>query len=112
MTTPSDIRKMIEDAFPSNAAECELTLRQGNEIDGYYEITPKTPEEDFADWKSIPDSYLAKYECGLGYLDTGSWLFYLPAFMCYALDHYCDEGGLVVDRAIWTLRPRIPAHRT
>ena len=99
-----ELIQAIAEAFPPRPVPCPMTLLQGDEEDTYYEI--KTLDDVAPlDWQSVTDEQLETLQWGMGYLDPDSWLFYLPAFMRYAIS-YPARNSLVIDRFFDTLIPR------
>jgi hypothetical protein len=77
-----------------------LSLRGGNEVDGYKEPTPFDPAED-----DPTDAYLEGFAFwGVGYLDARSWRHYLPRLIDYAFRH-TDDPAMVTEALVRSLRP-------
>jgi hypothetical protein len=77
-----------------------LSLRGGNDVDGYARPQPFDAERD-----QPTDTYLEQFAFwGLGYLDAASWRHYLPRLIDYALRHP-DDPNMVVEALVRTLRP-------
>jgi hypothetical protein len=99
MSTASIARRAFE-AFRTDAAPPPLTLRGGNDVDGYRRPTPFDPAED-----EPTDAYLERFAFwGLGYLDAQSWRHYLPRLIDYALKRP-DDPAMVVEALVRSLRP-------
>ena len=92
----------ISSAFPPEPARCCLTLRQGSQIDSYDEPSPDTPPPD---WRDVSDTELERYHWGLNHIDAESWLFYLPAFLSYAVRFPSRVGSLAISASLNNLRP-------
>ncbi len=88
------------------AATPSVTLRGGDAMDGYREAPPYEPTED-----QPTDAYLERYAFnGLPYVDAGSWRHYLPRLIEYAFRHRGNQGTMVVEGLLSSLRPpdRVP----
>jgi len=89
------------DAFAQDlAVEPPLTLRGGNDIDGYDHPQPYDAERDHP-----TDTYLEQFAFwGLTYLDGQSWRHYLPRLIDYAIRHP-DDPRMVIEALVRSLRP-------
>ena len=94
---------LVADVHAAFSQEAEaappMTLRGGNDLDGYREPSAFDPSLD-----SVSDAYLEQYAWGLGYLDAESWRHYLPSFISYAVRHL-TEGSNAIDALLNSLRP-------
>ncbi len=96
---------LVDKAFEAFSVEVattpSVTLRGGNALDDYRKPAPFDPLID-----EISESYLEEYPWGIGYLDAASWRHYLPYLIEYSIKHINDDqGGLVVDSFLSSLRP-------
>lgn len=98
----SDLIAKAFEAFSIDVAVTpSITLRGGNALDDYKEPAPFDPLGD-----EISESYLEEYPWGISYLDAASWRHYLPYLIEYSIKHINhDQGGLVVDSFLNSLRP-------
>ncbi len=92
----------IGSAFAADTSgEPPLSLRGGNDVDGYEPPTPFDPEADRLD-----DAYIDAFAYwALPHLDPASWRHYLGPLLVYAVEHRADGGSLVVQGVIWSLWP-------
>jgi hypothetical protein len=82
------------------SADPPLTLRGGNEVDGYRSAEPFDASQD-----EPTDTYLEQFAYwGLIYLDAQSWRHYLPRLMAYAFNHP-DDPRMVTGALVRSLRP-------
>lgn len=82
------------------AAGPPLTLRGGNDVDGYDRPQPFDGERD-----RPTDAYVEAFAFwGLGYLDARSWRHYLPRLIEYAVRHP-DDPRMVTEALVRSLRP-------
>jgi uncharacterized protein DUF6714 len=88
-------------AFQRDAAQPPpLTLRGGNDIDGYDHAAPYDAALD-----QPTDDYLERFTFwGLGYLDAQSWRHYAPLLIAYTLRQPADPR-MVIEAFIRSLRP-------
>jgi hypothetical protein len=98
-----NIKEIINDSYKLFNLEKkipQITLRAGDAEDRYEDVLPLfDPKLD-----EPTDEYLEKYHCGLIYLDTDSWRFYLPYLIDYSL-RKLEDGELIVDSFLSSLRP-------
>ncbi len=77
-----------------------ISLRGGNDIDGYTTPTPFDPELD-----APTDSYVERHAFwALPHLDARSWRHYVPRLIEYA-SHHPDDPFMVIDGLVRSLRP-------
>jgi hypothetical protein len=93
----SDIKNIFADSIGTTPP---MTLRGGDAIDSYNSPPPFDPQAD-----QPTDSYIEQYSCGFTYLDTESWLYYLPRFLTLALVHVSEPSHPMVEALLWNLRP-------
>jgi hypothetical protein len=98
------LASIIERARAAFAAELAspppLSLRGGNDVDGYRRAAPFDPVED-----QPTDDYLEGYAFwALAYLDAKTWRHYLPQLIAYAGRHG-DDPRMVVEALVRSLRP-------
>jgi hypothetical protein len=96
--------RIVDHAFAAFAADIAvpppLSLRGGNDVDGYRTAAPFDPSVD-----RITDEYLESYTFwGLGYLDAQSWRHYLPHLFDYAVRRP-DDPRMAVEALVRSLRP-------
>src|SRR5262245_12842075 len=98
---PDDLVRRAYEAFRSDVAvEPPLTLRGGNDVDGYSRPSAFDPAID-----EPTDNYLEGFAFwGLGYLDARSWRHYLPRLIDYALRTPADPA-MVIEALVRSLRP-------
>jgi len=94
--SPEEIIVLAKSTF--RVAPPGMTLRQGDEIDSSYCADARKEEKP-------DDRYLEAYFCGVPHLDAGSWKYYLPHLISYAIRHRQDGGSLVVSAFLQSLRP-------
>jgi hypothetical protein len=89
----SDVLSQVRDAFPVDPMP-GTTLRQGQLADETLsrEITPEEWEAEGAKdrgviWTAIEVSALLECEAALSHLDEDAFVYYLPAFICFAIRH-------------------------
>src|SRR5688572_2906410 len=101
MSNPSAILERASIVFGADlAVHPPLTLRGGNEVDGY-----RSPEPFDASHDEPTDTYLEQFAYwGLIYLDAQSWRHYLPCLMAYAFNHP-DDPRMVTEALVRSLRP-------
>ena len=97
-------RTIPQAAFEVFRAETEapppLSLRGGNDVDGYQRPAPFDPAVDEPN-----DAYLEGFAFwGLGYLDAKSWRHYLPRLIDYAFRRPGDPA-MVTESLVRSLRP-------
>lgn len=90
-----DVFRAEADATPS------VSLRAAVALDEYREPPAFDPILDAPD-----DEYLERFAFdGQSFLDTPSWLHYLPYLIDYAVRHLGDSRSMVVEALLWSLRP-------
>ena len=101
MRDSTTIRQRAFEAFrPDLSHPPPLSLRGGNEVDGYRYPEPFDPAQD-----EPTDTYLEQFAYwGLIYLDSQSWRHYLPRLIEYALRHP-DDPAMVIEALVRSLRP-------
>lgn len=80
-----------------------ITLRGGNDLDGYRFPTPYDPVMDV-----LTDAYIEKYAPdAVFFLDAASWRHYIPPLIAYTFRHLRDRGfkSTAPDSFLATLRP-------
>jgi hypothetical protein len=99
--TSSDLAARAFAAFQRDAAVAPpLTLRGGNDVDGY-----DRPQPFDASLDSLTDEYLEQFTFwGLVYLDAQSWRHYLPRLIDYATRRP-DDPRMVAEALVRSLRP-------
>src|SRR5258705_8797418 len=99
--TSSDLAARAFAAFQHDAAvPPPLTLRGGNDVDGY-----ERPQPFEAAIAQPTDEYLEGFTFwGLVYLDAQSWRHYLPRLIDYAIRHQSDPK-MVSEALVRSLRP-------
>ena len=99
--TPADIIERAFDVFSEDmASPPPLTLRGGNQIDGYNFAEPFDADRD-----RETDEYLEGFSYwGLIYLDARSWRHYLPRLIDYAF-RKPDDPAMVIEALVRSLRP-------
>jgi len=97
-----DVAAAAWDAFRSEAGATPATsLRAAVALDEYREPPVFDPVLDAPD-----DEYLESFAFdGQAFLDTASWLHYLPHLIDYAMRHLGDSRSMVVEGLLWSLRP-------
>jgi len=98
---PADIVAGAFAAFREDlATNPPMTLRGGNDVDGYKRPAPFDVAID-----DPTDAYLEGFTFwGLGYLDARSWRHYLPRLIDYALRQPADPA-MVTEALVRSLRP-------
>ena len=77
-----------------------MSLRAGNAADDCELPLPFDQELD----RITPD-YLEHYFWGLAYLDSRSWLFYLPHFLSYSIENIANPTSNAIEAFLFSLRP-------
>src|ERR1700741_1742263 len=95
-----DLLARLRKAFAAaGALPPAMSLRAGNAIDDY-----ASPPAFDATVDAITDAYLEEFCWGVSFLDTASWMHYLPALGEYALRHL-NQSSLAIDALVTSLRP-------
>ncbi len=102
MTGADELLARARDAFANDLTRIPpMTLRGGNDVDGYDLPAPYDAEVDL-----LTDDYIVKHGFfALPHLDPESWRHYLPQLMRYALEHLAEPGDLAIEGLLWSLRP-------
>ena len=99
-----ELRRRIWGAFETERNPAPpMSLRAADAEDSYAEAPKYDSAED-----GPTDEYLERYALhGLPYLDSGSWRFYLPLLMDYAVRHIgsTSAGAMAIEGLLWSLRP-------
>lgn len=89
----SPARLLVEGAFPQ-LPQPEMTLQQGELLD--YALDREISEEEWAaaqasgygiTWKEVSLETLLACPAALSHISEAGFVYYVPAFMCAALDH-------------------------
>ncbi|HEX7247543.1 MAG TPA: DUF6714 family protein [Actinomycetota bacterium] len=100
--SPEEAIAVVEAAFagaprPSNAELLHPDCADDADIVALYA---------FDDWRGVPDDVLEREYAALSFLSASGFLYFLPAYMRFALRHP-DGGAAVVSSTVWSLQPSL-----
>jgi hypothetical protein len=106
--------EMIHDAFDGVTLDGGISVHQADVIDGYGDekaFTAARLRDPETRWKDIADSKIKRFNQSMTFLDPRGFLFYLPAYIIHALDHFNPvDGHLDADGVLFATSDRSGYH--